>query len=284
MVDGGSTDGSREILERHAHQLHWWCSEKDNGQYHAINKGFEKTSGEIMGWLNSSDLYLPWTLPTVQEIFLKFPHIQWITSLRKLCIKENGAIEGVQKMPGFAGRCFYAGIHGGPKNSNFIQQETVFWRRSLWDQIGSQIPHRFRFAADFNLWGEFFQKDSVYGVDAALAAFRFHKDSRSAMDNYKMEVNELLQEWKKNGYGKRVRLGFSVISQTWKDGKSNWKINKFSGNELIWAVNHFRINYELLDEKFDYKIFLWLTHFILKEFYFIVKLSYKISRLFLWPK
>jgi glycosyltransferase involved in cell wall biosynthesis len=62
VIDGGSTDGSREILECHANRFAYWCSEKDGGQYAAINKGFDKTTGEIMGWLNSSDLYCPWTL------------------------------------------------------------------------------------------------------------------------------------------------------------------------------------------------------------------------------
>ncbi|HEY5792280.1 MAG TPA: glycosyltransferase, partial [Chthoniobacterales bacterium] len=84
VVDGGSTDGSREVIERHAGRLAWWCSERDGGQYAAINKGFARTTGDILGWLNSSDLYLPWTLITVQQIFTQFPEVQWITSLRKL--------------------------------------------------------------------------------------------------------------------------------------------------------------------------------------------------------
>jgi glycosyltransferase involved in cell wall biosynthesis len=208
VIDGGSTDGSREILERHAHCFAYWCSEKDGGQYAAINKGFDKTTGEIMGWLNSSDLYCPWTLSTVREIFEKFPEVQWITSLRKLCVQEDGSFEGMQKMPGFAGRCFYAGMHGGPKNSDFIQQETVFWRRSLWEQIGSRIPDRCKFAADFHLWGEFFKHAPVYGLDAPLAGFRFHGDSRSTADRYMAEVNSLLEDWKKKRHPQADRTGF----------------------------------------------------------------------------
>jgi hypothetical protein len=58
-------------------------------KYAAINKGFDKTSGEIMGWLNSSDLYFPWTLSTVREIFEKFPEVQWITTSLKFCVLED---------------------------------------------------------------------------------------------------------------------------------------------------------------------------------------------------
>ena len=59
VVDGGSTDGSKEIIERYSERLAWWCSEPDGGQYQAINKGFEKATGDVLAWLNSSDIYLP---------------------------------------------------------------------------------------------------------------------------------------------------------------------------------------------------------------------------------
>jgi glycosyltransferase involved in cell wall biosynthesis len=271
VIDGGSTDGSREIIEHHSNRLAYWCSEPDGGQYAAINKGFDKTTGDIMGWLNSSDLYFPWTLSTVREIFEKFPEVQWITALRKFCVQEDGSFEGMQKMPGFAGRCYYAGMHGGPKNSDFIQQETVFWRRSLWEQIGSRIPDRCKFAADFHLWSEFFRHSPVYGVDCPLAGFRFHGDSRSTADRYMGEVNALLEDWKKNGARKQIARGFCTIMRHWKDGKSSWAIKSHGGEEFIWIT-------KFLEQKIT--DILWG---LCSLFYLILKPVLFTSRTLLWP-
>src|SRR6266540_2247918 len=81
IIDGGSTDNSIEIIKKYEKHLHYWISEKDNGQYDAINKGFAKSSGVIMGWLNSDDMYCPWALKTVSSIFSECPNIEWLTTL-----------------------------------------------------------------------------------------------------------------------------------------------------------------------------------------------------------
>lgn len=202
VVDGGSTDGSREIIEAHADRFAWWCSEKDAGQYDAINKGFAHTTGEVMAWINSSDAYLPWTLRTVREIFEAFPEVDWITSLYKTCIAENGGFQSIQKVPGFSARAFQCGLHGSSTDTNFIQQETCFWRRSLWDKIGGKIKPDFRFAADFHLWAEFFHHAPLVGVAAPLAVFRYHDEQRSTVDRYTGEVDEIISghalNWKPN--------------------------------------------------------------------------------------
>ena len=73
VVDGGSTDGSLEIIERYKNKLAWWVSEPDQGQADAINKGFRKASGEIIAWLNSDDLYLPGAISSAVELFHENP-------------------------------------------------------------------------------------------------------------------------------------------------------------------------------------------------------------------
>ncbi len=230
VIDGGSTDGSREIIKSHAEGLAYWCSETDGGQYQAINKGFEKSTGEIMGWLNSSDLYMPWTLRTVEDIFRRFPEVEWISSLQKVCINEDGTYEGLNEMPGFSSGRLARGLLGGAKNSDFIQQETCFWRRSLWDKIGGKITDRYRYAADFWLWSEFFKHSRCTGVEVPLAAFRFHGDQRSGEDRYRKEVVEIIEELQSPQIQAELISGYQNIVRHWtaspsgSGGASSWRL------------------------------------------------------------
>src|SRR5438105_12859515 len=76
VVDGGSTDGTVDVVRRYAGRLAFWISERDGGMYDAINKGFARTSGDIMTWLNSDDRYTPWAFAVVSEIFETFPEVE----------------------------------------------------------------------------------------------------------------------------------------------------------------------------------------------------------------
>ena len=82
VMDGGSTDESLQIIERHVTNLTKVVSEKDNGQYDAISKGFAMATGDILCWLNSDDIYFPWTMRVVARIFVDFPQIDWIMGVR----------------------------------------------------------------------------------------------------------------------------------------------------------------------------------------------------------
>jgi hypothetical protein len=281
IIDGNSTDKSVDIIKSYSHRLDYWCSEPDGGQYAAINKGFSETDGQIMGWLNSSDLYFPWTLATVEKIFLRFPEIQWLTSLRKVCLGPDGVFDGLQTMRGFGARAFFEGRHGGPKNPDFLQQEATFWRRELWEKVGGMIPGRCRFAGDFHLWGEFFQFAPVTGLDLPLAGFRRHESARSCDNGYQREVEELLHEWQEACLPVRMPRGYQKVTRHWVrqdhvgGAEGEWRLEKITGDELLHLSPNFENRVVAVAQKL-YCSGCFVRSKILDVFYFVV-------RLVLWP-
>jgi glycosyltransferase involved in cell wall biosynthesis len=191
VVDGASTDGSREIITRYAERLSWWVSEPDDGQYTAIQKGFAHTTGDVMAWLNAGDLYMPWTLSLVREIFERFPQIEWLTTQRPMILDGREHVVACEFVGGFARDSFRAGVNlpGGAWFARAgIQQESTFWRRSLWDAAGASLAVELRFAGDFELWWRFFQHANLHALDAPLAAHRVHPGQKT--EDLRDYVNE----------------------------------------------------------------------------------------------
>jgi len=137
IIDGGSTDNSLQIIKKYANRLAYWVSEPDKGQFDAINKGFMKTSGEIMTWLNSDDILMPGSLDFVANIFNQLSHIQWISGI-PACIDSRGHIVYVGYKPAYLRRLIALGFYHGA-GLNFIMQEGTFWRRSLWNRVGGKL-------------------------------------------------------------------------------------------------------------------------------------------------
>jgi Glycosyl transferase family 2 len=187
IVDGGSSDGSQDIIERHGDRLAYWVSEKDRGHGHALNKGFERTTGEIMCWLNSDDMYLPWTFRIVAEIFTAFPDVNWIVGF-DCTWSEHGALTAANPR---SLKNIYDYLLG---RYMWIQQESVFWRRSIWDRAGAHIDENFRLMVDGELWSRFFRIDSLYAVDCILAGYRVHSENRALthMDDCHKEMERAI--------------------------------------------------------------------------------------------
>lgn len=185
VVDGGSTDGSAAIIERYSDQLaaHW--SSPDSGHADALNRGFQQTTAEIMGWLNSDDLLLPGALRVVAQLFTLFPNVQWITSGYQACVNDEGDPVIMYSGRGFSGDAFRMGIHGGLYGRYqlpFIQQESTFWRRDLWERAGGFVSVQDEPASDFELWTRFFDHAELHTVDTALGIFRYHRAQRTATE------------------------------------------------------------------------------------------------------
>lgn len=199
VVDGGSTDGTPDLLRRNESELRLWLSEPDDGQYDALNKGFARSTGEIMGWLNSDDLHAPWTLSVVASVFARFPEVEWITSLYPLIWGPEDSPVHCYPQSGFSGAAFMHGDNlpgAGWPASGWIQQESTFWRRSLWERAGGYLDTSVSLAADFELWTRFFQHAQLYGVAVPIAGFRAHDHQRtSELDDYRRQAEEVLMRY-----------------------------------------------------------------------------------------
>lgn len=180
VIDGGSTDASLAIIQRHETDLAYWVSERDRGHADALNKGFAKTNGEIMCWINSSDLYYPWTFATVAEVFAQLPSVEWIMGVPSIF-----DVESKPRAVGGGLRVNFYDILAG--DYRWIQQESVFWRRSLWDRAGGRLNDALRCAADFELWLRFFRLAPLYVVDTVLGGFRVHGDRLAHAGNGQYE-------------------------------------------------------------------------------------------------
>ncbi len=178
VQDGGSTDCTVEILEQYQASLSGWISEPDSGQSQAINRGLSKTHGEIMAWLNSDDLLLPGTLHIVADYFNRNPSVDVVYGNR-LLIDENDKEIGRWILP----------KHNNEVLSwtDYIPQETLFWRRSIWDKAGGKIDETFRFAMDWDLLVRFRDAGARFGhIDQFLGAFRIHSSQKTSC-----EINEV---------------------------------------------------------------------------------------------
>lgn len=171
IVDGGSTDGSVDVIKKYADQLAWWVSEKDRGQTDAINKGFAHATGQILAWLNSDDTYEPRAVGEAVKYLLEHPEVGMVYADCNY-INEEGRVIG--KFP--AAQTDLARLRRGYVH---IPQQTMFFRAALWKQVGPLDPS-FYFAMDYDLWTRIAQHAELkYRAGQTWANFRIHTSSKT---------------------------------------------------------------------------------------------------------
>jgi flagellar motor protein MotB len=139
------------------------------GQY-SSNKGFAHARGEIMGWLSASDLLHRGALFAVGDVFRTLPEVEWITGL-PTGLTEDGATYSIGPRRRWTRTRFLLGAN------EHIQQESTFWRRSLWRRAGGRVEDSRTMASDFELWIRFFRHAPLFPVEALIGGFRHHRDS-----------------------------------------------------------------------------------------------------------
>jgi glycosyltransferase involved in cell wall biosynthesis len=170
VIDGGSTDGSVEIIKRYSDQLAFWVSEPDRGQTDALIKGFERSTGEIQCWLNSDDLFEPWTLSEVARFFEENPDVDFVYG-DSIWIDDLDRPIKSKREHGF-NRFIWMYDH------NYIPQPSAFWRRSLFDRVGGLDPH-FDLAMDADLWIRFAEVTRPSHVRRNWSRARLYADQKN---------------------------------------------------------------------------------------------------------
>ena len=200
VIDGGSDDGSVEVIEKYAPWLSHWESEKDRGQSHAINKGFERASGEIIAWLNSDDFYTPGALALVAQQLAKGSgnyalagHCTLVYPDGRAPVPFKGAYESHDRL-----LQFWRGYQ--------MHQPSVFWRREVLDKVGL-LDEDQHLIMDFDYWARIGKYFSFVDVEQTLSCATIHEDAKtSAGDGL-----EYLRELKKQApryWGSPIRLRY----------------------------------------------------------------------------
>lgn len=214
VIDGLSTDGTKQYLKDNEARIDILISEKDKGQYDAIQKGMSMASGDVLCWLNADDIYFPWTLKIVSEIFTNYTDVNWIAGIPSF-LDANGVITNLYNTISARPRRIIA--NGGFRENVFgyLQQESMFWRKEVWDKVDG-IDLELKLAADFDLWRRFANHYSLTSIGLPLAGFRVHEGSRSKLlrNDYNTEVANIVNN---------LKVSYNFISKV--SSKSN-VINK----------------------------------------------------------
>ena len=172
IVDGGSTDGSLEIIKKYAHKLAWWVSEKDMGQTDAINKGFARAKGDVLAWLNSDDTYQPGAVSAAVRVMQEHPEAG-------LVYGDANFIDGSGKVIGR-----FPAAHTDLKRLRrgyvHIPQQAAFFRSEIWRKVGP-LDTSFFFAMDYDLWVRIATQAPLFYTPQLWANFRLHSQGKTVV-------------------------------------------------------------------------------------------------------
>lgn len=184
IIDGGSTDGSLEIIKKYEPWLAYWVSEPDNGQSQAINKGFRRATGDVLAWLNSDDFYYPRAIVTAVEALHASPEVGFVHSEYDVVDRQSRHIRRIDE---FARTVVELVEYGGT-----IGQPTVFMRRSALEQVGF-LREDLYMIMDFELWVRLMRGfPAKYLVGVQLAVARHYPAAKSTASEHR-RIPELMR-------------------------------------------------------------------------------------------
>jgi len=170
VIDGGSTDGSVDILKKYEAYIDYWISEPDNGQAHAINKGLKLATGDWVAWQNSDDIFYPGAFMTLAEATQKKPNAGLIVGDMNLIDEKDHIIRDLH----FVTPSFMAMVAEGMIFSN----QAAFWKRSVHDQLG-YLDETLDLGFELDWFLRLTKAEKAYATNQCLGAFRIHSSAKT---------------------------------------------------------------------------------------------------------
>lgn len=190
IMDGGSTDGTLEIIKKYEGTYNMkLISQRDNGMYDAIVNGFNLSTGEVLSWLNADDMYMPWALEVVNKVMTE-KNVEWCMGFP--CYWDKNDVCRCQFMiSNYSRNNIKNGLHDG-RILPFIQQESSFWSKKLWEKANGEFIKNYDIAGDYHLWVAFAKHEALYKINSPISGFRHHSGQKSEdKDKYYSEIDKL---------------------------------------------------------------------------------------------
>ena len=177
VIDGGSSDGTLEIIKKYENNIDYWISEKDSGLYEALNKGFSAANGTYMSYINAGDYYHKSAIDVSMDVF-KEHNVLWLTGLR-IFYNEKSQVIRCNLPSRYRRRFIKSGVYG--TLHYFIQQESTIWHSSLNKSVDWNKFAGFKAAGDYYLWHCFSSVTELSIVNSYIGGFKYH-DSQISSD------------------------------------------------------------------------------------------------------
>ena len=178
VIDGGSTDNSIEVLEKHSDWLKYWHSKPDNGQSAAINEGFRLAQGRILSWINSDDALAPGAARQMIKTLGSIDKPAWAYG-RSMIVDNDSNCLDVGRLDPMNSLADILDYH------NYLMQPGVFWNRALWAEVGG-LDESLHFAMDFDLWVKFIGICPGIPVESIVGVNRLHSETKGATGGFQI--------------------------------------------------------------------------------------------------
>ncbi len=190
VIDGGSSDGSVKIIEKYQQHLAYWVSEADRGQSHAINKGFEQGTGDILCWLNSDDFFQPGTFAFVaRQLRHVLSSTAWLIGASEIVAQDRRPLH-LQSVGDISYETFFTWP------DNWFPQQSTFWTRRMWELAGP-LNEKLHYVMDLALWLSMYEIASPVTVSQMLSTYRYQQNAKCIAQSPRIhqEIEEVFKTY-----------------------------------------------------------------------------------------